>query len=692
MTTIANISFAPLIPWELLAIIAAFALLFVGYAIVRRLPGAWWRSLALAVGLLALANPALVEEQREPLTDVAVILVDESPSQDVGERRNRAERAVAQLERRFAGYGDLETRVVYAGGREAGDAAMPDGTHLIGALRRALSDVPRQRVAGAVLVTDGQVHDLGAEVDRDDPGGPVHVLLTGERGERDRRLVIEQAPRYGIVGEGLGLTLNIEDQGVGGDGAAEVTVKQDDGPPQSYIVPIGSPYTVPFTLRHGGLTVLEVEVEAGTDELTTINNRAVVVVNGVRDRLRVLLVSGEPHAGERTWRNLLKADPSVDLVHFTILRPPEKQDGTPIRELSLISFPTRELFQTKLDEFDLVIFDRYRRRGVLPDLYLRNVVEYVRQGGAVLTAAGPAFATPLSLHRTPLAQVLPTSPTGDVITGGFRPELTEAGRRHPVTAELPGAQADEPDWGRWFRLIDVDLMRGTTLMQGSSDRPVLILDRIGEGRVAQLLSDHAWLWTRGFEGGGPQAELLRRVAHWLMKEPDLEEEDLRAAADGNRLEIWRRSLAPGGGDVTVTAPSGREFTVTLSEDETGGLARGSLQVNEPGLYRLSDGTRTTVAAVGVLNPLEYADLRSSPQPLAPLVERTGGGGFWLSDGIPDIRRVKPERDAAGRSWLGLRANGDYLVTGVEQIPMLPALVVLALVLGVTMLAWHREGR
>lgn len=692
MSTISSIAFAPLIPWELLAVITAFALLFVAYAIFRRLPGAWWRSLALAAGLLALANPALVEEQREPLQDVAVIVVDESPSQDVGDRRSRAGRAVAQLERRLEGYSDLETRVVIAGGREVGDATMPDGTHLMGALRRALSDVPRQRVAGAVLVTDGQVHDLGSEADRDDPGAPVHVLLTGDRGERDRRLIIEEAPRYGIVGEELSLTLNIEDQGVGGDGAAEVTVKQDDGRPKSYIVPIGSPYTVPFTLQHGGLTVLEVEVETGPDELTMINNRAVVVVNGVRDRLRVLLVSGEPHAGERTWRNLLKADPSVDLVHFTILRPPEKQDGTPIRELSLISFPTRELFQTKLDEFDLVIFDRYRRRGVLPDLYLRNVVEYVRQGGAVLTAAGPAFATPLSLHRTPLAQVLPTSPTGDIITGGFRPELTDAGRRHPVTAELPGAQADEPDWGRWFRLIDVDLMRGTTLMRGSADRPVLILDRIGEGRVAQLLSDHAWLWTRGFEGGGPQAELLRRVAHWLMKEPDLEEEDLRAVADGNRLEIWRRSLEPGGGDVTVTTPSGRELTVPLSEDETGGLARGNVQVTEPGLYRLSDGTRTTVAAVGVLNPLEYADLRTSAEALTPLVAGTGGGTFWLSDGIPDVRRVKPERDAAGRSWFGLRANGDYLVTGVEQIPMLPALAVLLLVLGLTMLAWHREGR
>ena len=113
-------------------------------------------------------------------------------------------------------------------------------------------------------------------------------------------------------------------------------------------------------------------------------------INGVRDRLRVLLVSGEPHAGERTWRNLLKSDASVDLVHFTILRPPEKQDGVPVDELSLIAFPTRELFIEKIEDFDLIIFDRYRRRGILPSLYLENIAQLrpQRRRGAGLRRPG----------------------------------------------------------------------------------------------------------------------------------------------------------------------------------------------------------------------------------------------------------------------------------------------------------------
>ena len=132
-----------------------------------------------------------------------------------------------------------------------------------------------------------------------------------------------------------------------------------------------------------------------------------VTIDGVRDKLRVLLVSGEPHAGERTWRNLLKSDANVDLVHFTILRPPEKLDGTPINELSLIAFPVRELFQQRINDFQLIIFDRYARQGIVPPIYLDNIAKYVRNGGAVLVAAGPDYAGPTSIWHTPLDAVLP---------------------------------------------------------------------------------------------------------------------------------------------------------------------------------------------------------------------------------------------------------------------------------------------
>lgn len=684
-----SIDFAPLVALELLLPLVVIGMLAAAYGIIRRARGIWWRTLAI-LGLAAgLANPVLVEEERSPRDDIAIAVVDMSASQKIGERAKRTEAALEKLRRQIEDMQGVELRVVRAGGPRPG-AKPVDGTLLFEALGQAASSVPTRRMAGTFLITDGQVHDVpGGDVTLP-VVGPVHVMLTGERDERDRMLVVEEAPRFGLVGKPVTVRVRVEDPAARGR-PVRLSVTYDDKPPRTLNTRVGETIEIPITLEHAGANIVQIEVEAGPEELTEINNRGVVQINGVRERLRVLLVSGEPHPGERMWRNLLKADPSVDLVHFTILRPPEKQDSTPVRELSLIAFPIRELFEEKLNDFDLIIFDRYRRRGVLPSIYLHNIVDYIRKGGAVLEAAGPSFATPLSLHRTPLGSILPGAPTGKIIEQGLKPKMTDTGLRHPVTADLVGAGDDVPPWGRWFRQIEADARAGYTLMSGANDRPLLIVDRIGEGRVAQLLSDHIWLWERGFEEGGPQAELLRRLSHWLMKEPDLEENDLRAQVEGDALSIRRRTLEPSEDPVQVTLPSGETRAVEMKAG-VGGRDFGKLPIEEIGIYRITDGDRTALAAVGNLNPREYADMRTSETPLNPLVERTGGGTFWLADGLPDVRQVRPDRTAAGRSWAGLVANGDYSVASVREVPMLPALLLLLLALGAIMLAWRREGR
>ncbi|MFQ5785920.1 MAG: hypothetical protein ACE5H8_14015 [Alphaproteobacteria bacterium] len=690
-----SLAAAPLLPWPLIAVLATLAAVAVGFGLWRRARGIWWRALGLGAALAALLNPALIKESRQPLPDIAIVVVDDSPSQRVGDRREQTATALAALKERLAAIPDLETRIVRVSSAAPAEGAPPaSGTRLFGALAQALADAPRRRVAGVVTITDGQVHDAPDGPAALGLDAPLHALLTGRPGETDRRLVIEHAPRYGIVGETLKLGLRIEDTGSAAreKRLAKLTMRRGHAAPETLLVPVGVSREIEFKLDRAGSTVIELAVEAGANELSLINNRAIIEVNGVRDRLRVLLVSGEAHTGERVWRNLLKVDPSVDLVHFTILRPPEKQDATPIRELALISFPIRELFEVKLKEFDLIIFDRYRRRGVMPLSYIGNIARYVEDGGALLSAAGPSFATPLSLFRTPLKTVLPAHPTGGVFERGFRARLSEIGRRHPVTAGLRGADGDAPRWGRWFRQIDAEADRGKVLMKGAEDRPVLVLDRVGKGRVAQLLTDHLWLWARGFEGGGPQAELLRRLAHWLMKEPDLEEEDLRASADGNRIEIVRRSLSTAVAEIEVVSPSGARQRVKL-EAAGGGRATATVEVDEPGLYRLSDGVHNAIAAVGEINPLEFADLRSSAAALAPFARATGGAVRWLGQGgVPDIRMVRPGRDTAGRDWIGLRANDDYVVTGIHRAPLMPEWLVLLLALGGLMLAWRAEGK
>ena len=688
-----TIGWAPLLPWPFVSVLATAALAAVALALWRRAPGVWWRAAAAATLVTALANPSLIREQRAALDDVVLVVVDESPSQDIEPRPEQSQAALDYLLQGLEKLDNTEVRVLRAGGGlEVGE----QGTRLFSALRQELSKVPRQRVGGVLVVSDGQVHDVPDSLEAFGFDAPVHLLLTGREQEGDRRITVIQAPRFGIVGRKLPLTLRVDDlAGPGSGGLARIEIRQDGNPPRVLQVPTGVEAEIEFELTHRGPSILEIEVAPGAEELSLANNRTAVQVNGVRDRLRVLLVSGEPHAGERAWRNILKSDPAVDLVHFTILRPPEKQDGTPIRELSLIAFPTRELFEVKLDEFDLIIFDRYRRRGVLPTIYLDNIARYVENGGALLEAVGPTFATPLSLYRTPLGRVLPGEPSGKIFEQGYLPAVTELGWRHPVTADLPDAAAEaaeKPQWGRWFRQIEADPTSGVVVMNGVQGRPLLILDRVGEGRVAQFLSDHMWLWSRGFEGGGPQAELLRRVAHWLMKEPDLEEEDLRASVAGGQLEVVRRSLAADQPEIEVTLPSGERRSLTL-EPGRNGRSTGLMPVDQAGLYRVTDGRKTALAAAGPLNPVEFEDLRASAELLQPLIEATGGTVVRLaSDRLPLLRKVKPGRDRQGRGWIGLQATGGYVVTGVMQVPLLPAAVVLLLALGSALLAWWREGR
>jgi hypothetical protein len=684
-----SIDFAPQIPllllWSAIGVGAGLTI----FAFAVRARGAWARALVFAALVFVLANPLIVHETRSPLPDVAAIVVDRSQSMGIENRRAEEDAALAAIRKQLAAEKNLEVRESVVTTTTTGE---DNGTQLFAGLNSALADVPPERIAGAILITDGEVHDA-PPADKLAIHAPVHALIAGRRDERDRKLTIVNAARFAIVGQSASMVVRVDDFGSAEGGTADVEVRIDGNSIGTRVVPVGKDATIDIPVGHGGENVVEVEAKPGASELTLQNNRAVVTMSGVRDRLRVLLVSGEPHAGERVWRNLLKADPSVDLVHFTILRPPAKQDATPIDELSLIAFPTRELFSEKLSSFDLVIFDRYSERGILPLLYYENLAAYVENGGALLVASGPEFAQDMSISRTPLASVLPAQPTGEIVTQGFKPMVTAQGMAHPVTRDLPGANTatSPPTWGRWFRIIGATKVSGETVMSGPNDRPLLVLDNVKQGRVAELLSDHAWLWARGFEGGGPQAELLRRLAHWLMKEPELEEERLSATIADGTITVERRTMADTAKPVLLTYPSGKKIVLTPSKIEPG-IWRATAKADELGLYRLTDGTLTTVAAAGPLNPKEVADMRATDRILAPIAQASGGSVHWLADGVPEVRRVGASGNAAGSNWMGLRANGAYRVTSVEQQPLLPAWVALLLLLGTLLLAWRVEGR
>jgi hypothetical protein len=685
-----GVAFAPLVGMPFLWAALAAACLLSLLLFVSRTRGATIRTIALALIVLALANPSLTREDRDPLNSVAVVVVDKSPSQNFGDRTQQADAARAAVIERLSRIPGLEVRTVEAGQADG----ETDGTRLFTALGSALADVPTDRIAGVVMITDGRVHDVPADAAALGFAAPVHALITGHKNERDRRVALIAAPRFGIVGQPQTVTYRVEDQGAN-EKTAEVTVRRDGDVVETKTVPVGTPQSVIIPIPHGGPNIVEIEASPIEGELTQVNNRAVVSIDGVRDKLRVLLVSGEPHAGERTWRNLLKSDASVDLVHFTILRPPEKQDGTPINELSLIAFPTRELFQQKIDEFQLIIFDRYARQGVLPIIYFDNITRYVRAGGAVLVAAGPDYASPTSIWRTPLDAILPAEPSGNVTEQAFRPSLTELGQRHPVTRGLEGSDSTPPHWSEWFRVVDTRSATGTTVMQGPDEKPLLVLSHEGEGRVALLLSDHIWLWARGFEGGGPHLDLLRRLSHWLMKEPDLEEESLRLTVSGHDLVVRRQTMADQIGDVTLTSPSGAAHTLKLDPAQPG-VWESSVAANELGLWRATDGKLNALVNIGPANPREYAEVTSTTDVLAPLANATGGDSRRLDDGgglnVPRIVAVRSGDTYKGDDWIGLKMRDASVVRGIGVLPIFAGLLGLLLLLGSLAGAWAREGR
>ena len=679
MTT--TIVFDPLIPWALFVMVAVIACLGILLALVRGLHGWHLRGLAGLVVLAALSGPSVQQEDRAPLSDIVLMVEDESASQRLSDRAEQTSSAADTLAAQIEARPNTEVRRITVADGE-GDA----GTELMTALTDALAEEPRARVAGIVALTDGRVHDADLPIDLP---APFHVLLSGKEADWDRRLSVVGAPAFAIIGEPVVLTLRIDDLGAApaGEPFAPLDISIDGEDAQTFRVPIGQDLELPVTLPHGGRNVIRFSLPEAEGELTDRNNAAVIQMNGVRDRLRVLLVSGEPHAGGRTWRNLLKSDSSVDLVHFTILRPPEKQDGVPVSELSLIAFPTRELFMEKIDDFDLIIFDRYKRRGILPSLYLENIAQYVRKGGAVLVSAGPDFASADSLFRTPLGAVLPATPTARVIEEPYLPLVPDLGNRHPVTADLP----QNGDWGRWLRQIDVTPTSGNIVMTGVEDRPLLILDRVEEGRVALLTSDHAWLWTRGYEGGGPQLELLRRLAHWMMGEPELEEEALTANAIGQTMRIERRTLSEDVPPLTITGPDGT-VTELLLAPAAPGRFEATFEGPEIGLYRLENGDQLTVIGLGPAAPREFVDTIADPVALEPVIAALRGGTVRLEDGLPSVRNVRAGRPAAGRGWIGLTPRAAYQTRDVRQTPILPAWLVLLLSAGLITAAWLREGR
>ncbi len=688
-----NIIFAPLIPIIGLIIISLIAAVLIGISLFTKQRGAWLRSGAFVALILALANPILNNEEREPVKNIVSVIVDRSQSQSVQDREQQTDAALAQLTEQLARYKNIDVRV-----KEVQNSGGENpSTNLFSALSDEISDIPADRLAGSIFITDGQVHDIPENASKLGIKSPIHALITGQEEEFDLRVEITKSPRFGIVGENQELNYQIFLEGDANNypaGDIEVELKLNGEVISTEIAPINSETSAYLDIPRRGNNLIELSVRVIDNEVSDVNNKAVVKIEGIRQNLRVLLISGAPHSGERAWRDLLKSDTSIDLIHFTILRPPNRNDSTPINELSLIAFPTRELFVEKIDEFDLIILDRYQRLGILSPLYFDNIARYVEDGGALLIAAGPEIADIQSIAATPIATVLPAFPTGRLNQIGYYPRISDIGAKHPVTRDLPGGNSEPPQWGRWFRSIEVDIVAGQTILNGPNGSPLLILNRESEGRVAMLMSDHSWLWSRGFEGGGPHVALYRRIAHWLMQEPALEEEALYANSIGGKLQITRQTMADDISPLRIITPNGETQDVILDKTAPGKFEL-QLDVKNAGLYQVIDGELSTLVHIGAVDAPEFQQTVSTTTTLRPITAETRGiAKRIVTDGQISIPQIVPVRQLPARASdrMLLRTSNETILVGVSQVPLLGGLLGLAALLMIISATWYREGR
>lgn len=672
-----HLSFSPLFPDM---VIAAIALIGFGLCLLSlrtHKVKAFYRLLFTGVLMLCLLQPQIVKEKRTPLKDVVLIAQDKSASMDFGHRHDIANASLSHLQTEFKKFPNLDVRTIdIAAGAE-------DETKVFDAVETALSDVPPDQRGGIIILSDGQIADIPSpELLK----APLHLVLSGSKKDRDRQIRIINAPGYGVVDETVSVKFRIEDQNMGTSSPVEVTLVRPDGKSETRDAVPGEDYEWPLAVTNAGQNAFELSTAVDTGELSPLNNSVILNVQGVRNRLHVLLVSGEPYPGARMWRDILNADPGVDLVHFTILRSPDKVDMTPNSELSLIAFPFEELFERKLKNFDLIIMDRFGLNTVLPDYYFANMRDYVLKGGALLEINGPDYSTPSSIYQTSLGDILPGVPNGEMLEGKFKPAVTALGKTHPVTSPL----AAIPQWGSWLQQSPVTAIKGDVLMTGLQGNPLLILSRTGEGRVAQMTSDQIWLWSRGYENGGPTNELLKRTIHWLMKEPELDEKALDIKSDKDTITIRTRDAK--NNILSVTTPDRKESTLTLSAGSDGWLS-GTMTVTAKGIYKFSDGEQQKLISVGDMTKPEFTDIITSDKKLLPSVKASGGGIIWAEDKSGfDIRYISPQKTMGGTDWIGLRRNGSSNVAASETKPLLPPLLFELILLLAALGLWYNESR
>ncbi len=649
--------------------------------------GASLRFAATAVALYAMANHQVITETGEHDITEALIVIDRTASQQFNNRSTTAEEAEKQLNAALRNVPGLNTRVLNI-------IDQADGTRMMDKIEEALSDVPFNRRGAVFIVTDGQVHDQIPQQAAPEDKTPIHLLRTGQDHEFDRRIEFEPFERAAQIKKPHEIKFRVVDEGdVPAKEPARVAVFKDGKEVTARMVKPGEVTSVPVEIDHAGAHVIELRTDEVRGEVTPRNNRTLTSVNGIMPKMNILLATGKINENTPAFRKMFNSDNSVNIVTFAVGRPPDKIDGTPDEELVLTPFPFDEIFSDNIKLFNLVIIDNTSNLKLLPPEHMKRLVQYVKDGGALLIAAGPELNSKefmKDIYDSPLKEIIPAGPGTGSIEQVFKPQISPRGQRHPAMRGLPGANTPDakstPSWGPWYRQIEISEPRGEAVLEGVDKKPLLLLSRQGEGRVALLASDSLWRWElAGAQEKGPYAQLINQVSHWLMKNPAYDEESLKLEAGKKEIDVVLQTMGDKPKEIAVQMPSGKTQTVTpRAHPQQPGLWTYKIPAEDVGAYSAQAADKTGPVAynfVGQESPLEFADIISTDKILKPLIARSGGGMSVLpapAEGktiIPEIRFVAPangdkQSPLHGPGWLGVQMTAALTNAREEKKPFI----------------------
>ena len=731
------VSLSPLPRWALilLALLLLAGFLWTGRSLWRE-RRRWRRSLLLCLRALSalcllglLIEPGLQRLQTARVKNRFVVLLDRSHSMALpadsanatGQLLSRGEVVARWAAAHLREFEDLGQRFQielwgFSGGNTSGDgpgselepidlsrlALSPKPrelsgarTDLLGALRTVESGGNKSHaLAGILLISDGadnaQLQHPGdlegnEKAQLKGLGVPVNTLAVGQEGLKDLAVASLQVDDFAFVRNPLTLEVTLRSEGFGREDVP-VTLTRAGRVVASQTVTLNVSGTttlnLTFTPDQTGEFVYTVSVPVFPGEAVLDNNKRAFVLKVIRDRVRVLLVCGHPSWDERFLRGLLRQDPNVDLVSFFILR--DVRDNTHTtseNELSLIPFPTEEIFRTQLHSFDLVILQdfAYRpfssgRSSLNVEGYFPDLKRYVQEGGSLLMIGGENSFGEGQYDQTELADVLPVAGINlPPVSEEFHAQITEAGRHHPVTQLAESGELSEKIWASLPAVPGLNLVRPKPgahvllvhplLSIGDQSAPLLVVADEGRGRSMALMTDSAWRWSFQAAGLGIGNRYYERfftnAVHWLVRDPDL---------TPVKLSTPQRSIDPGQTAVfdvharqaDYGPAAGAQLTLTLLDAETdkqvtqlrATTARdGSARVEVPGLpagaYRAVAeaqlggvvlGKAEQALAVRESGP-ETEDPLAHPKLLARIALVTGGISSALGDGFPRLKTV-----------------------------------------------------